>query len=381
MENGTETGMEQGFSERLKRYRKERNLTQQQLADALGVSNKSVSRWESGGGYPDLPLLVPLAKALGVTADDLLDVEKPVRALTRADWQGLLSFAFALGGGLLFYLLATFAPLVVCYAVYLACLCYGTYLQRYYARHSRWFWLGAAGMNLAVNWSAALELVLLVGMFVRLGPAVLLLQTQKEPDVGSFWLALVLSAALALGATALTLRLLHRRFFAGSPEKLTLGWRMPRGRALLPLCGFALLAGFWAMYLWPELPLALWQRQGECFAGLLAVLAVGCALALRRRGQQLLAALLTLTMSGGVWWLRQLNGITWAKSLSTGRLFEWNADLNPERYLPLVQPSPALFAALAALAAVYLLAAGLTLREKEKSGGTDAAENKQSGGG
>lgn len=48
MEDGMETRMEQGFSERLKRYRKEKNLTQQQLADALGVSNKSVSRWESG---------------------------------------------------------------------------------------------------------------------------------------------------------------------------------------------------------------------------------------------------------------------------------------------------------------------------------------------
>lgn len=369
MENGTEPGMEQGFSERLKRYRKEKNLTQQQLADALGVSNKSVSRWESGGGYPDLPLLVPLAKALGVTADDLLDEEKPVRALTRADWQGMLSFAFALGGGLLFYLLATFAPLVVCYAVYLGCLCYGAYLQQYYARHSRWFWLGAAGMNLAVNWSAALELVLLVGMFVRLGPAVLMMQTQKEPRLESFWLALLLSAALALGATSLTLRLLHRRFFAGSPEAVALGWRMPRGRALLPLPGFALLAGFWAMYLWPELPLVLWQRQEEFFAGLLAVLAVGYALTLKRRPQQLLAALLTLGMSGGAWWLRQLNGITWAKSLSTGRLFEWNADLNLEKYLPLIQPSPALFAALAVLAAVYLLAAGLTLREKEKSGG------------
>ena len=44
--------MEQGFSERLKRYRKEKNLTQQELADALRVSNKSVSRRESEGGYP-----------------------------------------------------------------------------------------------------------------------------------------------------------------------------------------------------------------------------------------------------------------------------------------------------------------------------------------
>lgn len=65
MEPGTEFRMEQSFSERLKRYRKERNLTQQQLADALGVSSKSVFRWESGGGYPDVPLLVPLARVLG----------------------------------------------------------------------------------------------------------------------------------------------------------------------------------------------------------------------------------------------------------------------------------------------------------------------------
>ena len=85
--------------------------------------------------------------------------------------------------------------------------------------------------------------------------------------------------------------------------------------------------------------------------------------------QQLLAALLTLGMSGGVWWLRQLDRITWVQSLSSGKLFEWNSGLNMEKYLPLIQPLPALFAALAALAAVYLLAAGLTLRENEQSGG------------
>ena len=56
--------MEQDFSERLKKYRREKNLTQQELADLLQVSNKTVSRWESGGGYPDVPMLVPLARAL-----------------------------------------------------------------------------------------------------------------------------------------------------------------------------------------------------------------------------------------------------------------------------------------------------------------------------
>ena len=41
------------FAQWLKRYRRERGLTQQELADRIGVSNKSVSRWESGS-YPDV---------------------------------------------------------------------------------------------------------------------------------------------------------------------------------------------------------------------------------------------------------------------------------------------------------------------------------------
>ncbi|WP_295617680.1 helix-turn-helix transcriptional regulator [uncultured Intestinimonas sp.] len=56
--------MENTFSQRLKALRQRRGLTQQELADRLGVSNKSVSRWESGG-YPDVPLLVPLAPGPG----------------------------------------------------------------------------------------------------------------------------------------------------------------------------------------------------------------------------------------------------------------------------------------------------------------------------
>lgn len=45
----------------LKELRKQKGLTQRQLAEILGVSDRSVSRWESGNNMPDLSILVELA--------------------------------------------------------------------------------------------------------------------------------------------------------------------------------------------------------------------------------------------------------------------------------------------------------------------------------
>ena len=52
--------------------RKSRGWTQQELADRLGVSNKTVSKWESGGGFPEISVLPALAEIYGVTADEIL---------------------------------------------------------------------------------------------------------------------------------------------------------------------------------------------------------------------------------------------------------------------------------------------------------------------
>lgn len=60
------------FGERVAALRKARGMTQAQLAEQLNVSNKAVSRWETGEGYPEITLLAPLAKALGVSIDQLL---------------------------------------------------------------------------------------------------------------------------------------------------------------------------------------------------------------------------------------------------------------------------------------------------------------------
>ena len=52
--------------------RKERNMTQRELAEKLHVTDKAVSKWERGAGCPDISLLEPLAEALELSVDQLL---------------------------------------------------------------------------------------------------------------------------------------------------------------------------------------------------------------------------------------------------------------------------------------------------------------------
>ena len=52
--------------------RKAKGLTQQDAAEALNLSNKTISKWESGAGLPDITVLPALAELYGVSADDIL---------------------------------------------------------------------------------------------------------------------------------------------------------------------------------------------------------------------------------------------------------------------------------------------------------------------
>ena len=60
----------------LKQCRKEKNLTQEQLAEKFGVSARTVSRWETGINMPDLSILVQLAEYYDVEMRELLDGER-----------------------------------------------------------------------------------------------------------------------------------------------------------------------------------------------------------------------------------------------------------------------------------------------------------------
>ena len=64
------------FGEKLQQLRKNRGLTQEELAQALFVSRTAVSKWESGRGYPSIDSLKELAKFFSVTVDELLSGEK-----------------------------------------------------------------------------------------------------------------------------------------------------------------------------------------------------------------------------------------------------------------------------------------------------------------
>ena len=63
--------------------RKARSMTQRQLADELGISDKTVSKWECGNGMPEVALMLPLCDALHINVNELLSGER----LDGADYQ------------------------------------------------------------------------------------------------------------------------------------------------------------------------------------------------------------------------------------------------------------------------------------------------------
>ena len=63
------------FAENLKQLRKERQLSQEELAEILDVSRQAVSKWEQGIGYPEVEKLLLLARKMSVSLDSLLETE------------------------------------------------------------------------------------------------------------------------------------------------------------------------------------------------------------------------------------------------------------------------------------------------------------------
>lgn len=82
------------FNEKLQELRKNRGLTQEELAEALFVSRTAISKWESGRGYPSIDSLKEISAFFAVTIDELLSGEKLISIAekeNKANMQNLCS--------------------------------------------------------------------------------------------------------------------------------------------------------------------------------------------------------------------------------------------------------------------------------------------------
>ena len=64
------------FGKLISTLRKEKNMTQKELAEKLNITDKAVSKWERGDSFPDITLIEPIAKELGITVGELINGEK-----------------------------------------------------------------------------------------------------------------------------------------------------------------------------------------------------------------------------------------------------------------------------------------------------------------
>lgn len=80
----SESGKIMEFHEKLQELRKQKGLTQEELAQSLYVSRTAVSKWESGRGYPNIDSLKAIARFFSVTVDDLLSGDE-ILTLAEAD--------------------------------------------------------------------------------------------------------------------------------------------------------------------------------------------------------------------------------------------------------------------------------------------------------
>ena len=80
------------IGERIKLFREDRNMSQKDFAEKIGVSNSRVSNWEQGINRPDVDLLKKICETLNVSPSELLDVHLDTEELTEHEKQIIRSY-------------------------------------------------------------------------------------------------------------------------------------------------------------------------------------------------------------------------------------------------------------------------------------------------
>ena len=92
------------IGERLLKLRKEKNISQEELANILDVSRQTISKWETDQTTPDFDKIVPLCEYFGITSDELLSGKKDIMKAKEDDKKGKFARNIAISVGL--YILA-----------------------------------------------------------------------------------------------------------------------------------------------------------------------------------------------------------------------------------------------------------------------------------
>ena len=69
------------LEEQIKHYRKQAGLSQEKMAEIIGVSRQAITKWENGSGTPDIANLMAIADLFQISVDELLSNEKPEKKL------------------------------------------------------------------------------------------------------------------------------------------------------------------------------------------------------------------------------------------------------------------------------------------------------------
>ena len=167
------------LSEKIVRLRKARGMSQEALAEQLGVSRQAVSRWELGSALPDASNLLQLSRLFGVSADYLLNdayedaqnavlEKKPGKQRSAAKLAGLCLAGFGLLCNLVIYVLSRFIEVMVPHVTHVDGETWYTYSSGITARSYKYF-IKEYNMELLAALFWLLTVIGLVMIFVPRG--------------------------------------------------------------------------------------------------------------------------------------------------------------------------------------------------------------------
>lgn len=193
------------LSDKIQKLRKERGLTQEQLANQLFVSRTAVSKWETGRGVPSIESLQMITKLYGITLDELLSTEEVIRIAETENKENIANLTSYIDG--IFNVFAVMGLILPIYKVSEGGAFYSVPLYRYGGWLAIFYWVLTVAMiicgciQLVINKTEHIKLnsaLSIVGLILNAsGILLLILSSQPYPAV-MFFVLLILKCTVVI---------------------------------------------------------------------------------------------------------------------------------------------------------------------------------------